>query len=62
MDHSSSEGESSSQVLEDFNFKLINCIKKYPVIYAKASKEFRNTVKKDRAWLEVAREMDINGK
>lgn len=61
MDLSGSEVESASFILEDFNFKLVNCVKKYPVIYAKASKEFRNAGKKDKAWRDVANEMDISG-
>ncbi|XP_058839866.1 uncharacterized protein LOC131695398 [Topomyia yanbarensis] len=41
------------------NGRLINSIKKYPAIYAKSSKEFRNSIRKDVAWRHVAEEMQM---
>lgn len=46
----------------NFNYKLIGCIKKYPAIYAKQTKQFRNLIKKDAAWRYVAHEMEMSGK
>ncbi|XP_062542429.1 uncharacterized protein LOC134210392 [Armigeres subalbatus] len=49
-------------ISQNFNNKLINCIKKCPVIFAKSEKLFRNNIKKDAAWRKVAEEMQMSEK
>lgn len=58
------EGESTDQngSQNNYNFELINAVKKHPAIYAKKSKLFRNAQIKDAAWVAVAKELNLKGR
>ena len=42
--------------------KLIELIKKYPILYDLSHEEYKNVRKKDKAWDEIGEELKENGK
>lgn len=44
------------------NDLFINLIQNNPIIYDKKSKDFKNTLKKDRVWNTIAQESFMTGK
>lgn len=47
---------------EFLNYFFISVVKKYPALYAKGNKCYRNASNKDSLWLAVSNEVKISGK
>lgn len=42
-----------------FNEKLIEEVKKYPFLYNKQDRDYKHSVKKFRAWHEIAKQLNL---
>ncbi|XP_058814062.1 transcription factor Adf-1-like [Topomyia yanbarensis] len=47
--------------MENFESSLIEQVKQYPLLYDKASPDFKNSVRKEKAWQIIAFELSIDG-
>jgi len=47
---------------EEFDEKLIDCVRSFPVIYDLSKKSYRDKVAKDNAWESIATALERDGK
>lgn len=46
----------------EFNIRLVTLIEKYPVVYDHTSAEYSNRNLQDKAWENIAKEINQSGK
>lgn len=61
MENSSGSESDGYNNESNVNYVIINTIKKFPVLYAKGSKLYRNVQEKQRAWSSVAKKLEMPG-
>ncbi|XP_062554755.1 uncharacterized protein LOC134219882 [Armigeres subalbatus] len=59
MENSSGSESDGYNNESNVNYVIINTIKKFPVLYAKGSKLYRNVQEKQRAWSSVAKKLEM---
>ena len=47
---------------EEFDEKLIDCVRSFPVIYDLSKKSYKDKIAKDNAWKSIATDLERHGK
>ena len=47
---------------EEFDEKLIDCVRSFPVIYDLRKKSYKDKIAKDNAWKSIATALERDGK
>ena len=50
------------ELKEEFDEKLIDCVRSFPVIYHLSKKSYMNKIAKDNAWKRIATYLERDGK